>query len=56
MKWTAAARIYIAALEGGSYKGKQAAREGILEMAKHLDNANARAEAANAETEARAGM
>ena len=36
--WTAAAEIYIAALENGTEKGKQAAREEIRRMARMLDD------------------
>lgn len=38
--WTTAASIYIAALENGGHEGKAAAREGIMEMAQHLDRIN----------------
>jgi hypothetical protein len=43
--WRAAARIYMQCLEHGTEEGKQAAREGILEMAEHLDRINAEREA-----------
>lgn len=39
MTWCQAARIYIAALEDGTPKGKQAARAGLLEMARAADAA-----------------
>lgn len=35
--WVFAVEIYIAALENGSEKGKQAAREELRRMAKMLD-------------------
>lgn len=38
--WAAAANIYIMALENGTDEGKAAAREGIREMAAHLDRIN----------------
>lgn len=37
--WVFAVEIYIAALENGSEKGKQAAREELRRMAKMLDGA-----------------
>ena len=39
--WKSAASIYIMALEAGTPEGKQAARDGIYEMAEHLDRINA---------------
>lgn len=39
--WRAAASIYIMALENGTPEGRRAAREGIYEMADHLDKLNA---------------
>lgn len=38
--WKAAARIYMAALENGTYEGKKNAEAGIMEMAEHLDRIN----------------
>lgn len=44
--WRAAARIYIEGLEHGTPEGKQAAREGIMEMADKLDALKAERESA----------
>lgn len=35
--WEAAARIYIAVLEDGTEKGKQAAREELMRLARQYD-------------------
>lgn len=40
--WQAAARIYITVLMHGNPDGQRNAIDGILEMGKHLDNANKR--------------
>lgn len=37
MNWKAAASIYVMALEAGTPAGKQAAKEGIMEMAEKFD-------------------
>lgn len=40
--WTAAMQIYIACLENGTEKGKQAARQELMELAKRLDDHHAK--------------
>ena len=39
--WVAAMQIYIAALENGTEKGKQAARADLMDLAKRLDDYHA---------------
>ena len=46
MTWSAAARIYIAALEDGTAIGKQMAREEIMRMAAILDQLKQQEDAA----------
>lgn len=39
--WSAAMQIYIACLENGTEKGKQAARAELMDLAKRLDDHHA---------------